>query len=103
MESVRLIPYAEGAYPALPASCAPQATHTANEQVTLELQSTVLDPARATPQAPGTREHNTCTPSKPDVLLFGKPLSNLQTREVREDHSPRVRTPLLNFSGKSLT
>lgn len=97
MESLQPIPYGERAYPALPASCTPQATNTANKQVILELLSTLLNPTRATPQTPSTREHNTCTPSKPDVLLVGKPLSNLKTREVRKDHLQRIRITLSQF------
>lgn len=86
MESLRLVPYGERAYPVLPTSCTPQAANRANEQVILEQLSTVLNPACAALQTPGTREHNTCTPSKPKMPLFRKPLSNLKTREVREDH-----------------
>lgn len=58
-ECLRLVPYGKRAYPALPASCTPQATHPANKQVIPELLSTVLDPPRATPQTPGTRESKT--------------------------------------------
>lgn len=52
LESLRLIPYGERAHPALPASCTPQATETANKQMILKLLSTILNPARATPQTP---------------------------------------------------
>lgn len=101
MESLRLIPYGEGAYSMLPASCTPQATNTANKQVILKLLSRALNPARAAPQTLSTREHNSRKPSKPNVLLLGKLLSNFKNGEVHEDHLQRVRISLLNFSGNS--
>lgn len=58
LEIVWLVPYGKRAHPTMPASCTPQATNTANKQVTPELLSTVLNPARATPQTHSTREWN---------------------------------------------
>lgn len=103
MQSLQLVPYRETAYPKLPASCTLQGSNTAINQVIPELLSLVLNPARATPQTPGTRDYSTCMPSKTHMLLSGKSLSNFKTKEVREGHVQSVRISLLHFSRKSLT
>lgn len=107
LESLWLIPYEETAYPKLPASCTPPAhscTHQHSEQPG-HPWAAELSPQSSScrSQTPGTRECSTCMPSKPNMLLFGKSLSNFKIKEVREDHLQSVRISLLHSSGKSLT
>lgn len=49
------------------------------------------------PQTLGSREHNTSTPSNPNVPLFGKPPSHFRTGEIHEDRWQRDRISLLSF------